>query len=127
MSSTAERNKQAVREFYEYAINRKDFTAARSLIGDRYTQHNPRIADGVDGLESFIDELRTRFPYLRAEVKQLYADGDVVIGHVHGIRVPGQAGTAIIDIFRFDEDKIVEHWDVMQPLPDRSANPNGMF
>lgn len=127
MSSTAEHNVATVREFYENAINRKDFAATRPLVGPTYIQHNPRIADGVEGLQAFIGDLRTRFPDLHAEVKQLYADGDVVIGHVHGVRVPGEPGTAIVDIFRFEDGRIVEHWDVMQPVPTESANANGLF
>lgn len=122
-----EANKQTVREFYEAGIVRKDFAAASKLIGDRYVQHNPLIADGIEGFRSFLDELRTRFPHLRAEVKHLFAEGDFVIGHVHGVREPGQRGSAIIDIFRLEDGKIVEHWDVMQPIPEEAKNPNGMF
>ncbi|MEV6269231.1 nuclear transport factor 2 family protein [Kribbella sp. NPDC051936] len=124
----SERNKQTVRDFCEAGLNQKDFHAAAQLIGDRYVQHNPRIADGIAGFEAFVATLRRDFPDLRAEVKQLFADGDHVIAHVYGVRVPGQPGTAIVDIFRLDEDgRIVEHWDVMQPIPDTAANSNGMF
>jgi len=124
----SERNKQAVLDFYETGLNQKDFHAAAKLIGDTYTQHNPRIADGIAGFEEFIATIRQDFPDLKADVKRLFADGDYVIAHVHGVRVPGQAGTAIVDIFRLDEDgRIVEHWDVMQPIPDTAANTNGMF
>ena len=122
-----EKNKAIVRAFYEAAINRKDFAAAAELVGPTYTQHNPRIADGVPGLAQFVTALRTDFPALHAEVKQLFAEGDYVIGHVHGVRVPGGPGTAIVDIFRLQDGRIVEHWDVMQPIPDESLNPNGMF
>ncbi len=120
-------NKQTVLAFYEAAINRKDVEAASAYLGDTYTQHNPRIADGIEGFRAFVADLRDRFPRLRAEVKTLVAEGDLVVGHVHGVRVPGQPGTAIIDIFRLDGGRIVEHWDVMQPVPDDQANPNGMF
>lgn len=120
-------NKETVLAFYEAALNNKDFAAARHLVGPRYVQHNPAIADGVGGLAAFVDSLATRFPELRAEVKALYADGDHVIAHVHGIRVPGRPGTAIVDIFRLEAGRIVEHWDVMQPIPESAANPNGMF
>lgn len=124
----SERNKQAVLDFYETGLNQKDFHAAAKLIGDTYTQHNPRIADGIDGFEEFVATIRQDFPDLKAEVKHLFADGDYVIAHVHGVRVPGQVGTAIVDIFRLDENgRIVEHWDVMQPIPDTAANSNGMF
>ncbi len=125
--ATLARNKQTVLAFYEAGINDKDFEAASKLIGDRYVQHNPRIADGIDGFRAFVEQLKTEFPQLRAEVKNVVAEGDFVMAHVHGVRVPGQRGTAIVDIFRFEDGRIVEHWDVMQPIPDESANPNGMF
>ncbi|MGW7680417.1 nuclear transport factor 2 family protein [Kribbella sp. NPDC054772] len=124
----SERNKRTVLDFYESALNQKDFQAAVKLIGDSYVQHNPRIADGIDGFEDFLATLRRDFPDLKAEVKRLFADGDHVIAHVYGVRVPGQPGTAIVDIFRLDQDgRIVEHWDVMQPVPAAAANSNGMF
>jgi predicted SnoaL-like aldol condensation-catalyzing enzyme/quinol monooxygenase YgiN len=120
-------NKRTVLAFYEVAIRQKDFAAARELVGPHYLQHNPLIGDGLPGLEGFLAELRDRFPGLRAEVKRIFADGDFVIAHVHGIRSPGERGSAIIDIFRLEHGKIVEHWDVMQPVPETAANPNTMF
>lgn len=123
-----ERNKQTVLAFYETGLDQKDFHAAAELLGDHYVQHNPRIADGIDGFKAFVETLRQDFPDLRAEVKRIFADGNFVIAHVSGVRVPGQPGTAIVDIFRLDpEGKIVEHWDVMQPVPDTALNQNGMF
>lgn len=123
-----ERNKAAVLAFYQAAINDKDFDAASAYLGRHYTQHNPAIADGAKGLKDRIDLIRERFPNLRAEVRRLVAEGDIVVAHVHGVREPGRDGTAIVDIFRLDEDgKLVEHWDVMQDIPDHAENPNGMF
>lgn len=120
-------NQQTVLDFYEVALNRKDFEGARRLLGPSYRQHNPRIADGVDGFQAFLRDIREQFPKLRAEVKRMFEDGDHVIAHTHGTRVPGQPGTAIVDIFRFEHGKIVEHWDVMQPISDEAANQNGVF
>lgn len=122
-----DQNKQTILSFYEVGLNNKDFNAASKLIGDRYIQHNPQIADGIDGFRGFIGYLKEAFPDLRAEIKNIIAEGDYVTAHVHGVRVPGQRGTAIVDIFRLEAGKIVEHWDVMQPIPEESANPNGMF
>jgi predicted SnoaL-like aldol condensation-catalyzing enzyme len=122
-----EANKQTVLAFYQSAINNKDFTAASALVHPTYTQHNPRISDGHDGLREFITTLATDFPHLHADVRRLFADHDHVIAHTHAVRVPGGPATAIIDIFRLDNGLITEHWDVMQQIPDTSRNPNGMI
>ncbi len=122
-----EMNKQTVLAFYEAGINNKDFDAASKFIGERYVQHNPLIADGIEGFSAFVSYLKETFPELRAEVKNVFAEGDFVVGHVHGVRVPGQRGSAIVDIFRLEDAKIVEHWDVMQPIPEDAVNENGMF
>jgi predicted SnoaL-like aldol condensation-catalyzing enzyme len=120
-------NKQTVRAFYEAGLNRKDFDVASKFIGDRYVQRNPLIADGIEGFKAFLGYLKETFPELRAEVKSIFAEGDFVIAHVHGVRVPGERGSAIVDIFRLDDGKIVEHWDVMQTIPEDAQNQNGMF
>jgi predicted SnoaL-like aldol condensation-catalyzing enzyme len=127
LESTLEANKRTVLAFYEAAINQTDFDAAAAFIGERYVQHNPRIADGPEGLKAFLGLLRESFPGLRGEVKRIFADGDFVIVHTHGVRVPGEGGSAIVDIFRLEDGKIVEHWDVIQPIPETAANENGMF
>jgi predicted SnoaL-like aldol condensation-catalyzing enzyme len=126
-SPKLEWNKRTVLAFYEAGLNQKDFEAASKLIGEHYVQHNPLIADGLDGFRAFVDYLKEAFPGLRAEVKSVFAEDDFVIAHVHGVRVPGQRGSAIVDIFRLEDGKIVEHWDVMQPIPEDAANQNGMF
>jgi len=122
-----ETNKKNVAEFYEKALNQKDFEAASKYLGPRYTQHNPGAADGPEGLKAFIQFLRDNFPNSRSEIKRVFADGDNVIVHVHAIREPGTRGRAIIDIFKLENGKIVEHWDVAQDIPEKAANPNGMF
>jgi predicted SnoaL-like aldol condensation-catalyzing enzyme len=120
-------NKKNVVAFYEAAINRKDFAAARAYLGPRYTQHNPNAADGPEGLEKFVEFLRQKFPDAHSEIKKVFAEGDYVILHVHAVRQPGTAGSAIVDIFKLENGKIVEHWDVNQPIPEKAANTNGMF
>lgn len=122
-----EANKKNVVEFYEKALNQKDFEAASRYLGPRYTQHNPVAADGPEGLKAFIQFLRDKFPNSRSEIKRVFADGDYVIVHVHAIREPGTRGRAIIDIFKLEKGKIVEHWDVAQDIPEKAANSNGMF
>jgi predicted SnoaL-like aldol condensation-catalyzing enzyme len=122
-----EQNKKAVVEFYDKAINQKDFEAASKYMGSRYTQHNPNADDGPEGLKAFLEFLKEKFPASRSEIKRVLADGDYVILHVHAVREPGTRGNAIIDIFKLENGKIVEHWDVVQPIPEKAANTNGMF
>ena len=122
-----ERNKRVVLDFYEKGLNQKDFEAASKHFGNRYVQHNPGAADGPEGFKGFLQFLRDKFPNSRSEIKRAYADGDFVILHVHAVRVPGERGNAIVDIFKLEDGKIVEHWDVSQPVPEKAANQNGMF
>ncbi|HEY7649017.1 MAG TPA: nuclear transport factor 2 family protein [Methylomirabilota bacterium] len=126
-SAQLERNKKVVLEFYEKGLNQKDAEAASQYFGAKYTQHNPLAADGAEGFKGFIKFLREKFPKSHSEIKRVFADGDFVILHVHSIREPGTRGAAIVDIFRLENGKIVEHWDVIQPVPDKAANTNGMF
>ena len=122
-----EANKKMVASFYEAALNKKDFDAASKYIGAYYKQHNPTAADGKAGFKAFIQFLKTQFPDSHSEIKQIFADGDYVILHVHSVRIPGTRGRAIIDIFKLKNGKIVEHWDAVQDIPEKSANNNSMF
>ena len=122
-----EENKKTVRALYEAVLNKKDFDEASKYLGSKYIQHNPNAADGPDGLKGFIGFLKDKFPNNRSEIKRIFADGDYVIVHVHAVREPGTRGNAIIDIFRLENGRVVEHWDVVQPIPEKAANDNGMF
>ena len=120
-------NKAIVLDFLEKAINQGDFDAAATHFGPRYVQHNPMIGDGVEGIRNHMSALRRQFPELRGEVKRIVAEGDLVIAHVHARRTPTDPGLAIVDIFRLDDGKLVEHWEVRQPVPDDAVHDNGMF
>ena len=125
--SPQEANKKIVVEFYEKAINQKDFEAAAPYFGSRYVQHNPNAPDGIEGFKAFLGFLREKFPQSRSEIKRVWAEGDYVILHVHAVRTPGTRGSAIVDVFKLENGKIVEHWDVIQEIPEKAANNNGMF
>jgi predicted SnoaL-like aldol condensation-catalyzing enzyme len=126
-TNALEANKKAAVAFYDAAINRKDYAAAVAYLGPQYKQHNPTAADGAEGLKSFIEFLKSRFPNQKGEVKSVIAEGDKVVLHVHSTRGDGTPGRAIVDIFRLENGKIVEHWDVVQPVPEKPANNNGVF
>ena len=122
-----ESNKKAVIAFYDKALNQKDFDAAAPYFGPKYIQHNPGAPDGIEGFKAFIAMRKEKFPNAKSEIKRAFAEGDFVILHVFGHREPGDRGVAIVDIFRLENGKIVEHWDVIQPIPEKTANNNGMF
>ena len=125
--SPQQTNKETVIQFYQKAINEKDFAAAQVYLGDKYIQHNPMAADGKEGLKKFIGYLKANAPNYHSDIKKAFTDGDYVILHVLNVPAPGAQGKAIVDIFRLENGKIVEHWDVIQQIPDKSANGNGMF
>ena len=126
-SAQEEANRAAVLAFYEKGLNQKDADAALAYVGNRYVQHNPNAPDGPDGFRKFIGFLREKFPNSHSEIKRSFVDGDFVILHVHSVREPGSGGRAIVDIFKLENGKIVEHWDVVQEIPENPANGNTMF
>jgi predicted SnoaL-like aldol condensation-catalyzing enzyme len=125
--SLEDQNKETVIAFYNAAINDKDFEAASVYLGDQYIQHNPLAADGPAGLKAFLDFARDNLSSFKVEIKQAFADGDYVILHVHAKRGPDDRGSAVMDIFRLENGKVVEHWDVIQAIPETAMNENTMF
>ena len=128
MSDQLKENKRIIREWNELAINqRKPEEAVAKYLGPNYRQHNPGSADGPEGLIPTMKWFTQNFPELRMEPKRIIAEGDYVVLHSHLILKPGDRGTAVVDIFRLENGKIVEHWDVVQEVPETSANNNTMF
>ena len=130
VASQEEANKKTVIDFYDKAINQKDFEAASVHLGDKYIQHNPLAADGPEGLKAFLEFAKQNLKTYKTEFKRVFADGDYVIVHAHAKANPddpADRGTAVMDIFRLENGKVVEHWDVAQPVPEKAANTNTMF
>lgn len=125
-SAKEEANKKLVTEFYERVLNQKDVGAIDKYVGP-YKQHNPQAADGPEGLKGYIGYLKQSAPQFKAEIRKVIAEGDLVVLHVHAVPAPGARGLAIIDIFKVANGKLVEHWDVIQEIPEKAANANGMF
>jgi len=123
-----ETNKQTVRAYYERAFNEGDpEDAVERYMGSRYIQHNPRAADGPEAFIGFVKWYRGEFPQLAVEIKRMIAEGDLVVTHGVIKTSPEDRGTAAVDIFRLEDGKIVEHWDVLQPVPETAENDNTMF
>jgi predicted SnoaL-like aldol condensation-catalyzing enzyme len=108
---------------YSQIFNQGRADLLPGLIAGPYIQHNPLVADGVDGVIAFLKQAG-RVP---CEVKLVAIDGELAFVHVRYLNLFGQE-IAGVDIFRFnDEGKILEHWDVLQPVPATAANANTMF
>lgn len=120
-------NKATVVAFYEKALNDKDADAAIAMMGPTYTQHNARVPDGKEGFRQFIAAFKQRYPASHSRIVRVIAEGDLVVLHVHLVREPGTTGDAVMDIFRLADGKIVEHWDVIQQVPEKIPHANTMF
>ena len=128
MNDQVEANKKIIREWHELAIDqRKPEEAVAKHLGPNYRQHNPGSGDGPEPFIAAVKGITKVFPELSMEVKRIIAEGDLVILHSHLILKPGDRGSAVVDIFRLENGKIVEHWDVVQEVPETSANNNTMF
>jgi predicted SnoaL-like aldol condensation-catalyzing enzyme len=91
-------------------------------------QHNPLVEDGMAGVRKFFARIMANHPEARCDIKRVFADGDHVILHSywHGL-TDNPGGEAVVDIFRLENGKLVEHWDVIQPIPEKAANKNTML
>ena len=128
MNDQVEANKRIIREWHELAIEqRKPEEAVAKYIGPNYRQHNPGAGNGPEPFIAAVKGLTKTFPELSMEPKRIVAEGDYVVLHSHLVLKPGDRGRAVVDIFRLENGKIVEHWDVVQEVPETSANNITMF
>lgn len=121
------RNRDVVLDFYENGVNRRDYAAAFRHLGSRYIEHDPNGADGSEGLREYFSHIEKAYPRFRVEIKRAFVEGDMVALHVRSFNGATRNGGAGVNIFRLENGRIVEHWNVVQPIPDRLPHSNTMF
>jgi predicted SnoaL-like aldol condensation-catalyzing enzyme len=123
-----ERNKRNAQAFYDLMFNQcQPRDAIENYAGDVYIQHNPEVGDGKEAFIEYFERMSAQYPGKKVHFKRALAEGDFVVLHCHQ-EWPRDHDYAGIDIFRFDDrGKVVEHWDVLQVIPEKSANQNTMF
>ena len=124
----SESNKGIAVAFYKVIFEGRVDDAFQLYAGSPYRQHNPLVEDGMEGLKKFVAWVMSNHPEASYEIKRVFADGDHVVlhSHWHGLS-DNPRGEAVVDIFRLEGGKVLEHWDVIQTIPENSANANTMF
>jgi predicted SnoaL-like aldol condensation-catalyzing enzyme len=122
-----QKNLTAVLDFYDVVINGQQYDRAGEFLDDNYIQHKPEVETGVKGVLDFVRSVYAQAPEHKARIVRSFADGNYVILHVHimnGVEAPN---IAVMDIFRVENGKLMEHWDVASPVPGTAKNVNGVF
>lgn len=119
-------NRQIVEEFLDL-INRHGRVrdAFERYVSEDYVQHNPTAGDGREDAIALIEGLAAT-PGFRPSVKRIVAEGDLVAVHMH-LQLGDGPGLAVMDMFRLEDGRIVEHWDVIQDVPAQTRSGNSMF
>jgi len=121
------KNKAHAIAFYKMAYEGKPQKAVELYVGNQYIQHNPDVADGLSGFIQYFERMQTEYPDKSIEFVRCIAEDNLVALHTHQTW-PGNDQYVTMDFFRFDANgKICEHWDAIQQIPKKSANPNTMY
>jgi predicted SnoaL-like aldol condensation-catalyzing enzyme len=123
----AEKSRQIALAFQEQFFNQHDLHAADRYAAENYVQNNPTVPDGRNALVETFTKVFERNPQAHSQIVRSAVDGDFVYVHIRSTLNPTDRGRAIVNIYRVSGGKIVEHWDVIQPVPEQAANTNTMF
>ncbi len=124
--------KQVVTQFlHEFYIEKKVRSSFEKWVDPGYIQHNPYAQTGREPAINFLEKFMADNPGQKSDIRRIIADGNLVAAHSHGWNENGtpaeKRGFAVVDMFRVEGCKVMEHWDVLQPVPEAAANTNTMF
>jgi predicted SnoaL-like aldol condensation-catalyzing enzyme len=119
--------KEKAVSFLQLVASGKVREAYQSHVGPGFCHHNPYFRGDADSLMIAMEENAAKNPHKILEVKRAIEEGEIVAVHSHVKQSPEDLGGAVVHIFRFYDNQIVELWDVGQPIPENSPNKNGMF
>ena len=124
---STEGNKTALRQVIEEAFNKGNYAVLRDIFNPNFVEHQFGLHPTIEGMQGDIQFLRTAFPDFTLTIEEMIADGDRVWVRMtaRGTNLGGFMGPpngksfriTVVDICRFEDGKIVEHWGV----PDRFA------
>ena len=117
----------ATRFMTQFYVDKKVREAFEAWVDPGYIQHNPLAETGREAAIRFLEPFFAQHPGIHYSIARVIADGNLVAVHSHGVFGPDDRGIAVVDILRVKGCKVMEHWDVVQPVPEKSANSNGMF
>ncbi len=123
----ADSNKNAAVSFLKLASSGRVSEAYAKFVGDGFRHHNPFFEGSAQSLQAAMKENAVQNPHKAIEVKRVIAEGEFVVVHFHVKHKPGDLGAAVVHIFRFEQGRIVELWDLGQPVPEKSPNQYGIF
>jgi predicted SnoaL-like aldol condensation-catalyzing enzyme len=129
MASTAQEqaNLELVLNMYRNVLIAMNPDRVDEYLSPQYIQHSSLAEPTLDALKRFLVKVRKDSPNARQTIHRAFVDGDHVMVHVHVERWPGDAGLAVVDLFRCENGLIAEHWDVIQEVPANPINPTSMF
>lgn len=120
-------NKKNAIAFYKMAYEGQPKQAIETYVGNDYIQHNPDVADGTLGFIDYFERMQKEYPNKSIEFVRCIAEENLVALHTHQTW-PDNDQYVTMDFFKFDDQgKIIEHWDAIQQIPEKSANPNTMY
>lgn len=120
-------NVDLVLDLFNKVLIPMDKTLVDEFIAPDYLQHSSLAEPGREALKRWLDFVRVESPQATQKIYRVFAEDDHVVTHQHVTRWPGDTGFAVVDIFRLKDGRIVEHWDVLQEIPEKPVNPNSMF